>query len=161
MKSLYTDGLVLYCTAEKGYSFAKSGKLYQNLCNPEQEKKFLPAYYKGRREYLNSMIADTDRNILDLKEREKRMALSEANLSQEYASLPNASECSMKMVYNEAIKKNENRLICEEAFYVRTRRDELSSRLNQNRNELATLRQQWAQFAEELKNYKIELTKLP
>jgi hypothetical protein len=161
MKALYTDGLVLYCTAEKGYSFGKSGRLYLNLCNSEQEKKFLPAYHKGRREYLNSMIADTDKTMSELKEQEKRVAASEAYLSQEYSSLPNASECSTRMVYNESTKKDEFKMICQEALYVRNQRDTIYNNLRNTRVTLQSIRADWKKNSDALAEYKLELTKLP
>jgi len=161
MKSLYTDGLVLYCTAEKGYSFAKSGRVYLNLCNPEQEKKFLPAYYKGRREYLNSMIESSEKILAEVRSRETGLAVREARLSQEYSSLPEASECSTRTVYNESTKQDEYKLICQESSYIRMQRDGIYNNLTDLRKALRDARIEILTQNSALSEFKTELTKLP
>lgn len=144
MKQLYQQGLVSYCTAEKGYSYAKAGKIYQNLCNPQQEKVFLPSYYKGRKEYLTAYMAELRGKLSDLKNLESTYARTETNIHREYSTLPdNATQCHGESVYNEASKQNEHRTICEEAPYIRSRRSALWSELDKVRRELSTIRANW------------------
>ncbi|MGZ3745953.1 MAG: DUF2799 domain-containing protein [Pseudobdellovibrionaceae bacterium] len=162
MRALYQQGLVSYCTKDKGYSFAKSGKLYQNLCSPQQEKDFLPGYYKGRKEYLNDYIAELNAKLKAVKELEESFARTETNIHREYSTLPsNATECHTISVYNEASKKNENRSICEEASYIRGRRSTLWSELDSIRSKLREVRDNWKNIESNLSQAHLDLNALP
>ncbi|RYZ78005.1 MAG: DUF2799 domain-containing protein, partial [Proteobacteria bacterium] len=143
MRSLYKEGLASFCTEGKGYSFGKSGKIYQNLCTPQQEKAFLPSYFKGRREYLTATIADLTAKLISQKNLEDSFADSERRLEQEYSTLPRAMQCDTRMVYIESLQQEESKLICEEASYVRSRRTELWTSLNSMRNRLTEVRSEW------------------
>jgi len=144
MKQLYQQGLVSYCTGEKGYSFGKDGKIYQNLCNPQQEKAFLPGYYKGRKEYLISYMNLLRGQVEEFKKLEGNYALTETRVHMEYATLPaNATQCRFETVFNSATQKNENRTVCEEAPYIRARRSVLWSQLDSVRGELREVRAKW------------------
>lgn len=162
MKSMYRQGLETYCTNEKGYTYAKTGKLYHNLCTAEQEKKFLPGYYKGRREYLTSLVADYRKAIQSLRERLDSFEKSEAGLNSEYSRLPKeAQECRIDLVYDEVQKKNENRKICEEAHYIRQRRTSLWSDLDRTRGQIRDLRADWAELEGKIGQAEADLRAIP
>ncbi|HEY8271465.1 MAG TPA: DUF2799 domain-containing protein [Pseudobdellovibrionaceae bacterium] len=162
MRSLYQQGLVTYCTAEKGYSFAKAGKLYQNLCSPQQEKAFLPGYYKGRKEYLTNYINELNSKLVAVKELEASYARTETNIHREYATLPsNATECHTITVYNDATKQNEIRSICEEAAYIRGRRSVLWSDLDHIRIKLREVRADWKDIESNLSQAQTDLNSIP
>jgi hypothetical protein len=161
MKSLYQQGLVSYCTAEKGYSFAKEGKVYQNLCNPQQEKAFLPAYYKGRKEYLTNLIAELQTKIVTLKGLEQSYALSEENINREYFGLPAAMECSTRFVYSEASKHDEAKMICAEAGYIRSRRTSLWMNLDAIRSKRNSVRTEWRDNETKITQAKADLATIP
>lgn len=161
MRGLYSQGLVSYCTSQKGYSFAKAGKIYLNLCSPQQEKEFLPGYYKGRREYLNALIVELTGRLVGIKSLEHSYATTEENIQQEYRNLPHAMECSTRSVYDEGSKQNENRVICSEANYVRSRRSVLWGDLDGIRSKLRSLRSDWAQIELQTTQAKQDLSALP
>lgn len=162
MKELYRQGLEIYCTSEKAYSFGKSGKLYQNLCNASQEKVFLPAYHKGRKEYLTSYKQELQNRLLDLKALETSFARTESNIQREYATLPqNALLCSLKSVYDSSSKKNELRQICEEAPYIQVRRSTLWRELDKVRNELKSIREEWRETEQKISQAQMEFNAIP
>ncbi|MBS1969224.1 MAG: DUF2799 domain-containing protein [Bdellovibrionales bacterium] len=162
MKSLYQKGLLTYCTKEKGYTFGKAGKIYQNLCSPEQEKVFLPGFYQGRREYLTSYIAEQRASLDKIKALEAGYAQTERNLQSEYSTLPsNAQECHSQSVYNESSKQNEYKTVCEEAFYIRSRRSDLWSKMDDIRSRLSELRNDWRETDESIKKAQVSLNELP
>lgn len=162
MKSLYHQGLISYCTKEKGYSFAKAGKLYQNLCSPQQEKEFLPGYYKGRKEYLNNYIAEHKAKLVGIKELEESYARTETNIHREYSTLPsNATECHTVTVYNEASKQNETRNVCQESTYIRSRRSSLWSDLDTIRSKLQDLRKEWKNTENTIAQAQTDLNAIP
>jgi hypothetical protein len=161
MKSLYTQGLQSYCTNEKGYSFGKAGKLYQNLCSPAQEKVFLPGYYKGRREYLNILLEEYGRSLAELKALEDSYARTENHIQNEYSTLPGASECRNENVYDEVAKQSIVRTICQEAFYVRTRRTDLWSQLDRVRQNLSEVRANWRKIENGMAQATLDLRQLP
>ena len=162
MKQLFQQGLVSYCTPEKGYSYAKTGKVYQNLCNPQQEKVFLPGYYKGRKEYLIAYMAELRAKLANTKSLEAQYSQTEAGIQAEYRSLPsNATECRTEYVYNDATKQNEGRTICQEAFYIRSRRDSLGSQLDKIRSQLYAVRGEWREIDSLLSQAQIDLNAVP
>lgn len=162
MKSLYQKGLVSYCTKEKGYTFGKAGKIYQNLCSPEQEKVFLPGFYQGRREYLTAYIAEQGASLVKIKALEASYARTESNLQSEYSTLPsNAQECHSVSVYNQSSKNYESQTVCEEAFYIRSRRTDLWSKMDDVRSRLSELRNDWRETEQSIKKAQVALNELP
>ncbi len=61
LKHRHQEGLNAYCT--DGMSAGLSGKKYKNVCQPNQEKAFLPEYRKGRKKYLAGMIQNTEAKV--------------------------------------------------------------------------------------------------
>ncbi|WP_413289631.1 DUF2799 domain-containing protein [Bdellovibrio sp. HCB337] len=162
MKQLFAQGLEFYCTAEAGYSFAKKGKVYQNLCNPQQEKAFLPGYYRGRKEYLTSYMGELQTRLSEVKTLEASYAITAADLQREYSTLPdNAKDCSSKMVYNETTKESESQYVCEEAFYIRSRRDHLWSEMDKIRSKLYVVRNDWKTTEANIAQTQRDLNEMP
>lgn len=61
LRQRHSDGLKAYCS--DGMTAGLSGKKYKNVCQPQQEKAFLPEYRKGRKKYLQGMIANTEAKV--------------------------------------------------------------------------------------------------
>ena len=55
-------GLVDYCTAQTGFDFGRAGTPYLLVCPEHLEKKFLPGYVTGRRQFLQEEDATRARN---------------------------------------------------------------------------------------------------
>lgn len=68
----YNDGLAMYCTAPNGYVTGRRGDYYNDVCPPEMDRVFRPAWEDGRRiaqyvhdlDELDSQL-DRRRDILD------------------------------------------------------------------------------------------------
>jgi hypothetical protein len=161
MRGLYQQGLVSYCTMEKGYSFGKAGKVYQNLCNPQQEKVFMPGYYKGRKEYLNNLIVELTGRLTGIKSLEDSYATTETNINREYMNLPYAMDCSTRTVYNEAAKRDESKVICQESEYIRSRRMTLWSDLDGIRSKLRAVRKDWQDTERDIGQARRDLAAIP
>lgn len=63
LRKKHEDGLKAYCT--DGMTAGLSGKKYKNVCQPQQEKAFLPEYRKGRKKYLQGMIQNVEVKMRD------------------------------------------------------------------------------------------------
>lgn len=162
MKELYRRGLVLYCTKDKGYSFGKAGKVYQNLCNAQQEKDFLPGYYLGRKQYLSDFISRRKDEMDQIKDLEQSYARTEWHLSQEYSRLPsNAEECKSVDVYDESTKKVVSRKVCQEVEYIRSRRTALWRDLDNIRDKLVYTREKWGSAEKDINQAQMDLSKIP
>ncbi len=161
MKANYEKGLELFCTAENGQPYGRSGKVYQRVCPFSLEKKFLPTYYVGRREYLKQNILDLTAKISSERVSESNLLSSEINLSREIDRLPHPQVCKSIQVYDEATKKNEYRTICSEVDYIRWQRDRLYTDINQVRSSLYTVRNNIQKYNAELNESQSELTKIP
>ncbi len=61
LRQRHAEGLKAYCT--DGMTAGLSGKKYKNVCQPQQEKAFLPEYRKGRKKYLQGMIANAESKV--------------------------------------------------------------------------------------------------
>lgn len=161
MTKKHRDGLAFFCTADNGYPFGKSGQSYQKVCSAEQEKVFLPTYHSGRKQFLterkdslNSQISQIEFSIGNLSQREQ-------NSSRDYHSLPSVHQCFTKTVYNEALKRDESKQICEEASYIRMQRDGLYSQLESIRGELRSQNAKLREQRKELEEVNLELNKIP
>jgi hypothetical protein len=63
LRQKHQEGLNAYCA--DGMTAGLSGKKYKNVCKPQQEKAFLPDYRKGRKKYLQGMIANVESKMRD------------------------------------------------------------------------------------------------
>lgn len=161
MKKKFTDGLVIFCTAERGYSYGKSGQVYQRVCAAQQEVQFLPKYFQGRKEYLSQMILDTKENLKSLSNQLARIEYSHSEASRAYYSIPNLLDCSTISVYNEITKKDETKRVCSEPNYIRNQRDRLYDKLSEISDQLRDTRNSIKQKSADLENYQKELNIIP
>ncbi len=162
MRASYALGLQIFCTPDKGYSFGKSGKVYSNICIAEQELDFLPRYNQGRKEYLADNIATNEKLIVALEEQQRQLKLSESEMSKEISVLPkNASDCSYKFIYDDFMKKEQQKFVCEEADHIRKQRTRLTNGLNGNRDKQNAVREDILKSNRELSKLKEALSKTP
>lgn len=161
MQERYANGLKSFCTAEVGFSYGASGKVYQKVCLLQAEVKFLPQYYKGRLQYLEKSISQVTQDMRMLQDLQNQIAPQINLVSHEISMLPSPQQCSQRMVYNEITKKDEARTICEEASYIRNRRSELYSQLNSLRTQYMNHSTVLSVSTANLSHLRTELTKIP
>lgn len=161
MQERYAGGLNQFCTAEVGYTYGASGKVYKNVCIKKQEDKFIPEYFHGRYEYLKKSIAQLTADISSLERLQSQVKSQMDQLSHEINNLPSPQVCQTLSVYNPSTQKSENQRVCEEAPYIRSRRSQLYS-------EIDPLRSQYAEHGfilnrevNSLSYSRTELTKIP
>ncbi len=157
----YFSGLKNFCTSEVGYKYGGSGQVYKKVCLKESEEKFLPSYYRGRKEFLNRSITQLGQDIESLQKLQNQLAPQIDLISNEIISLPSPQECSTRQVYNESSKKDESRLICEEAWYIKSRRSTLNSQSSDLREQFHRHSQIISKSTEQLNDLRSELTKIP
>ena len=161
MQERYASGLKNFCTPTVGFSFGASGKIYQNVCLLQAEEKFLPQYFTGRLQYLQKAIAQVTADIHMLQQLQIQIAPQINLVSHEISALPSPQQCTARTVYNEISKKNEARTICEEALYIRNRRNELYAQINSLRTQYTNHSTVLSLSTANLSNLRAELTKIP
>ncbi len=162
MKKSYNDGLIVFCTSEVGYTYGKSGKIYQKVCSPDKENIFIPSYNKGRREFLTSENQRLTQKISELTVEKSKLETREYQVSREYSNLPNnLKTCTTKTVYNSQTKLNESHQNCEEPSYIVSQRNELSSSLNNIRSNIRNFESDIKKSRQDFDNNQLELSKLP
>lgn len=130
MKRRHQDGLVIFCTSERGYPYGRSGQVYLKVCNPKQETQFLPSYFKGRKEFLSQTLADSKEQEIAQSATVQSLASAEEHASRAYNSIPHVLECRTINVFNQSLKKDESKNICSEPHYIQSQRDSLGSVLS-------------------------------
>lgn len=160
MLSQFSKGLKEFCTADNGYTYGKSGSVYQKVCDKDQEVQFLPRYKLGRKEYLISYVALLEAESLKMGDLLSSLSASERRLSNEYVNLPSPQECTSKSVYDEATKSTSTQTVCEESWYIKRQRNSLSSSLSEVRNQLDDVRRKIGNAASERLKAKKELESL-
>ena len=136
MKKKFSDGLLVYCTPTRGYEFGKTGQVYQKVCSANQEIKFLPSYYKGRKEFLTQFLNDKKSVLAQQESLLKSLNINETNASNAYSSIPHVLNCETIKVYNEATKANESKTVCSEPYYIQNQRSRLYNDLLEARKSL-------------------------
>jgi hypothetical protein len=64
----YAQGLGQYCTATNGYTQGRDGARYDDVCPPELDRAFRPAYEDGRRvASLRDTANNLDRRLRDIR----------------------------------------------------------------------------------------------
>ncbi len=161
MQERYGHGLNRFCTAEIGYSYGASGKMYKRVCFKEQEEAFLPKYYQGRKEFLQKSIAQTQVDISALTALQSHIEPQIHLITSEISTLPSPQECSSIQVYNQLSKKNESQTVCRESFYIQSRRTTLYSQVDQLRQQFTNHSGIISKSLAELQDFRTELTKIP
>lgn len=75
----YVQGQGVYCTAASGYREGRDNRSYGDVCPPEHDARFRPAYEEGREvgklvSRLRSLESDLDRVAATLEEDDRRSA---------------------------------------------------------------------------------------
>ncbi len=136
MKKRFSDGLLVFCTPTRGYEFGKTGQVYQKVCSANQEIKFLPSYYKGRKEFLTQFLADKKNVLAQQQDLIHKLNINETNASKAYSSIPHLLDCKTIKVYNEVAKVDENKTVCSEPSYIENQRRRLYNDLTEVRSSL-------------------------
>lgn len=87
--SHHQRGITDYCQKENGFQAGASGKRYQNVCTPEQEKTFLPQYRKGRKKYVDAVITDKEALIREKETRIGSLRMDKQRLDMDRFTLEN------------------------------------------------------------------------
>ncbi|MES3037319.1 MAG: DUF2799 domain-containing protein [Bdellovibrionota bacterium] len=161
MQSRHIEGLKHFCTKANGYPFGKTGKVYQNVCSPAQEKDFLPTYHMGRHEYLKDRVTMLKEKENTLNSQIDAERIRESQVSREYANVPRSETCGHKTVFNAATSANETRLVCEESSWAVSQRNNLSSQLNSLRSRISELTGDRAKTQREIEATRDEMSKIP
>jgi hypothetical protein len=161
LASKYAEGLKVLCTADGGYRFGLSGKVYKNTCINGAEAAFFPTYYKGRKEYLIKIIDTETQNSTTLSKDLASLEEQESRISSEVRSLPNAMDCSNKAVWDESLKRDVTKLVCQEAWYIKNQRDSLNSQMSRVRDQHNDTLNKWKRSQATIVDSKTELAKIP
>lgn len=161
MLARHKEGLKVFCTKDNGYPYGKSGKQYKNVCSPDQEKAFMPTYYKGRKDFLTIQIKTLKDSLQEHQGQYANLANAEGRLSHEYSMLPHFQDCRVKDVFNPATQRTEQKTVCEEAYYIKVQRDRLSRELSEVRGKMVEERQKIDSTVKEIEVTQNELNKIP
>lgn len=86
LKKRHQEGLTAYC--QDGRTAGLSGKKYKNVCAPNLEKTFLPEYRKGRKQYLQGMIQNTESKLKDVTMDLNRLSMQKQITDSRLSVLP-------------------------------------------------------------------------
>lgn len=64
-RSGWSEGVVRYCTPDKGFSEGRRGASYAGVCPADLERDFLPAYQDGRVVYVAEEAVNTARSSVN------------------------------------------------------------------------------------------------
>lgn len=62
----HRKGVKEFCQADNGFAVGSSGRTYNKICPPDLEKSFLKEFNRGRKKYLQNMIAENASRTQDL-----------------------------------------------------------------------------------------------
>lgn len=161
MQERYISGLKRFCTPDVGYTYGESGKVYKKVCFLDAEEKFLPEYFKGRKEFLQRSILQITEDTRGLELLQAQLAPQIHMITSEINQLPSPQQCTTRSVYNESTKKDEAKFICEEASYIRLRRSDLYNQVDKFRDQFRRHADIISMSAQRLIELRNELTKIP
>ncbi|KHD88663.1 MAG: hypothetical protein OM95_07610 [Bdellovibrio sp. ArHS] len=69
----HKKGVAAYCHKSYGFTAGTSGKKYQNVCPKDLEPAFLKEYRRGRKKYVETLIATKEGEVRDLDARMRTM----------------------------------------------------------------------------------------
>lgn len=161
LKHKHKQGLDAYCSPENSFQAGSSGKVYTKMCSQEQEKKFFPGYYQGRKTYLNTKI---EKNNLRLKEISSFISNYERDrgaITNHLAALPppkyeKRTTCSKDEKGHETCTQS-----TEMVDGYSSERTQLHSQLHDIHNTISNYRSEENQILVDNRNYSAELETLP
>jgi len=81
----YRRGVIDYCAKTNGMNAGASGKKYQNICPKELEPMFLVEYRKGRKKYVQTMIANREEENREIESKlyskRSQLMIAQSNLN--------------------------------------------------------------------------------
>lgn len=140
MKSAYTKGLAVFCTASNGTLYGLSGKVYQKVCPMDSEKSFMLTYIEGRKTFLKNSIAKLKNENSDYLAREKTLQQSEYHFTRQIITLPNTVTCHERTQFDASGLVKDTFRNCDETDQIKDLRFNLNSQLNYLRRDLSELR---------------------
>jgi hypothetical protein len=150
MKAKHEEGLRIFCRKDNGYTYGKTGLIYQNLCR-----------YRGRKEYLLKMKSESESRLSRLQADLQNNLDREKTASGELAAVPNVLSCAQINVFDEAQKVEVERTVCAEPEHIKDRRNSLVAQLRGIRGQISQIRDDAAQTQAQLAVFVIELEKIP
>lgn len=87
-RSARADGLVVYCTVQRGFAEGRSGGAYHQVCPADLEADLLPAYRDGQRLHavettLASVESDFDSALSRIEDREDKLEAKQRELRED------------------------------------------------------------------------------
>lgn len=79
LRAKHQAGVQEYCQKSNGYSAGASGEVYSKICPAALEANFLPEFKRGRKKYLNTVIAQDEQEASRLSGEVSRLQ-SQVNL---------------------------------------------------------------------------------
>lgn len=101
------DGLMNFCTYDKGLSQGKSGKSYHYVCPPELEVSFLAGYNKGRKvhEYHRKVTAlENKLKMIDAEIQKKEELLYSSKVGKERRSILRSEIRQLDIKYRNTVR---------------------------------------------------------
>lgn len=154
----YRRGITDYCAKTNGQNAGASGKKYQNVCPKELEPAFLVEYRKGRKKYVQAMIASREDELRDI---DGKLSNKRHQLSYTQVRL-NGLESQKSSL--EAQKNFTPATNTAQIGYLEGRLSSLNSDISMVRNEVSsqqseiyTLERTRATKTEEIGNFKAEI----
>lgn len=86
LKQRHREGVLIYC--QNGSVAGLSGKKYQQVCPENLEKTFLPEYRKGRKKYLQGVLANDQEKMVAIDNEIKSLQSQKWMVDGNLASLP-------------------------------------------------------------------------
>lgn len=157
----YAEGLRKFCQPDVATTYGNSGKVYKNVCYREQETKFLPAYFAGRKAYLERSIVQTTEELDRTQILQAQLGTELQAIEREINNLPSPQVCRDVEVYDPATQKSRMTTACEETSYIRYRRSNLYSQIDPLRAQYSAHAQAMGSLRDRLQEFQSELTKIP
>lgn len=100
MRAKYQEGLRVFCTPSNAYRFGTSGGVYQDVCTGKSENDWLTEYRKGRKVFLNNLVAEKERQSAEMSRKISDLELKKQRLKMERMHYSHQKEFSQEQVRN-------------------------------------------------------------
>ncbi len=148
------DGVREFCQGDNGFQVGASGRVYNKICPADQEKAFLKEYSRGRKKYLQAMLAEslakTQEMDRDLTEKDRELR----NLQYRRSLIPGPTQ----VIQHHTSPSGQTSTSTSTDDSHKMERDRAASDIGRKNQEIESVRNEQKQVREKTYEYQRELT---
>lgn len=158
LQSRHAQGVREYCAVSNGFTAGAKGKPYNNICPTNMVEAFLKEFNKGRKKYLQTMVAENQTRISQLDDKLLQLQRERNQTHYQLMALPQPEKVQTT-TYNNALGKHET--TWSTVDHYQSQRNHLQSKIQNHDLELSSTRKTKEELQNQILTFEREIATFP